>query len=138
MRLTVTTSGREQAVDVTAMINQALAGQGLENGLCNVFVPHTTAAITVNEGYDQSVMFDVISTLDKLVPWIGNYTHPEGNSAAHLKAIMVGASLVLPVRKGRLSLGRWQKVFFLEFDGPRKRSLQLSLCQALNAGHPNC
>ena len=84
-------------------------------------MPHTTAAVTVNEAADPAVMQDVLTTLDKLVPWQDNYRHMEGNSAAHVKSVLTGSTLRLPVQGGRLSLGTWQGIFFMEYDGPRSR-----------------
>lgn len=126
MYISLSTKSRDQALDVTSAINQVLAQQNWQQGQCHLFVPHTTAAITVNEGFDPCVMADVLTSLNKLITWKDNYTHLEGNSAAHLKSILVGVSLSLPIKAGRLDLGQWQKVFFLEFDGPRRRQFKIT------------
>ncbi len=115
------TTAHAQAVDITAQV-QAFVGQsGVQEGWCTVYVPHTTAGVLVNEAADPDVMHDVLNTLDKLIPWRDGYRHAEGNSAAHLKSVLVGSSARLPVSGGRLDLGTWQGVFFMEFDGPRNR-----------------
>ena len=95
-------------------------------GLLVVMVPHTTAGVCVNEGYDPDVMDDVGRVLERLVPWKADYRHAEGNSAAHVKTILVGSSVTVPVRDGTLDLGRWQEIFLCEFDGPRTRSVALT------------
>lgn len=130
IQLDIPTQSRDQALDVTGIINKAIADKRWQRGMCNIFVPHTTAAITINEGCDPSVMHDVLNSFSRLIPWRADYTHPEGNSAAHIKSILVGVSLSVPVETGRLALGQWQKVFFMEFDGPRKRGLRLTFSQA--------
>ncbi|MCB2187307.1 MAG: secondary thiamine-phosphate synthase enzyme YjbQ [Deltaproteobacteria bacterium] len=119
--LEVKTTTHTQAVNLTHQVAEAVAQAGPEARWCEVFVPHTTAAVTVNEAADPTVMQDVLGVLDRLAPWQGDYRHAEGNSAAHAKSILVGATVRLPVADGRLSLGVWQGVFFLEFDGPRNR-----------------
>lgn len=117
----VKTSAHGQAVDITAQVRRVVAASGVGQGWCEVFVPHTTAAVCVNEAADPDVMDDMLRALDKLVPWRGGYRHAEGNSAAHVKSVLVGPSVRLPVAGGDLSLGTWQGVFFMEFDGPRQR-----------------
>jgi secondary thiamine-phosphate synthase enzyme len=125
-RLSLRTDRREQFLDITEEIAAAVASLGIEAGAVLVHVPHTTAAVTVNEGYDPDVASDVLQTLRRLVPEDGGYAHAEGNSDSHLKAIMVGSSQLLPVEGGQPALGRWQRVFFCEFDGPRTRSVWVS------------
>jgi secondary thiamine-phosphate synthase enzyme len=117
----VKTTSHAQAVNITGQVAQIVAAAGVDEGWCEVFVPHTTAAVTVNEAADPDVMADVLATLERMVPWQGPYRHAEGNSAAHVKSILTGATVRLPVRGGRLALGTWQGVFFMEFDGPRHR-----------------
>lgn len=117
----VATPGHSAAVDITSQVNQVVAGSGVDSGWCLVYVPHTTAGVAVNEAADPAVMADVLNTLDKLVPWNDGYAHMEGNAAAHVKSVLTGSSLTLPVSGGRLKLGTWQGVFFMEFDGPRSR-----------------
>ena len=121
--LSVKTSAHSQGVDITRQVQEVVAASGVQQGWCEVFVPHTTAAVAVNEAADPSVISDIINTLDKLVPWQGDYRHLEGNSAAHVKSVLLGATVRLPVDKGRLALGTWQGVFFMEFDGPRSRKV---------------
>jgi secondary thiamine-phosphate synthase enzyme len=115
----VTTSERTQFVDITDRVQRCAGGNA--SGMVAVFVPHTTAGITINESADPDVMRDVGRTLDRLVPWDGDYRHAEGNSAAHIKCGMMGSSVHIPVSEGRLQLGTWQAVYFCEFDGPRQR-----------------
>ena len=125
--LELNTRQRDQALDVTARVAELVAAAGLARGWCRLFVPHTTAGLVINEAADPDVMADVLAALDRLVPWQGPYRHAEGNSAAHLKSILVGSSLTLPVREGRLELGAWQGIFFMEFDGPRRRRLRVEV-----------
>ena len=117
----VKTSAHSQALDITEAVQEVVAGSGVARGWCEVFVPHTTAAVAVNEAADPAVMQDVLDTLDKLVPWRAGYRHREGNAAAHVKSVLTGSTVRLPVEGGRLALGTWQGVFFMEYDGPRTR-----------------
>jgi len=119
--LKVQSDQHAQGVDITRQVQEIVAGAGVEEGWCEVFVPHTTAAVMVNEAADPAVVADIISTLDKLIPWRGDYRHMEGNSAAHVKSVLLGATVRLPVKNGRLALGTWQGIFFMEFNGPRTR-----------------
>jgi secondary thiamine-phosphate synthase enzyme len=119
--IAVKTSAHSQAKNITGQVQEVVADSGVDDGWCEVFVPHTTAAVSINEAADPAVMDDILNTLDKLVPWRDNYRHAEGNSAAHVKSVLLGSTVRLPVRGGRLSLGTWQGVFFMEFDGPRSR-----------------
>ena len=129
--LNIRTRSRSDLVDITREVAHALAESGVQEGLCVVYVPHTTAGVTINEHADPDVAADVISALDGMVPWSGSYAHVEGNSAAHVKASLMGSSVTIPVQGGRLQLGTWQGVFFCEFDGPRSRSALVScLAQA--------
>jgi secondary thiamine-phosphate synthase enzyme len=134
IRLDVPTRERCVLVDVTARVNEAVAGLDLDGGAVLVHVPHTTAAVTVNEGFDPDVAGDLLRRLEALAPHGadtagGRDRHAEGNSDSHLKAAFLGSSIVLPVGAGALLLGRWQRVFLCEFDGPRTRQLWVSaLC----------
>jgi secondary thiamine-phosphate synthase enzyme len=119
----VRTTKRTELVDITASVEQMLKDQGIREGLCHLYCPHTTAGLTVNEGADPAVARDVLKTLERLVPHKGDYRHMEGNSDAHVKSSCVGVSLALGVYETRLALGRWQRVFFCEFDGPRSREV---------------
>lgn len=125
-RLAIGTDRREQFVDVTDSVARCVAALGVEDGAVLLHVPHTTAAVTVNEGFDPDVATDVLETLGMLVPHVGDYRHAEGNSDSHVKAIAVGCSQVLPVQGGAPALGRWQRIFFCEFDGPRSRELWIT------------
>ena len=109
------------------LVQKAIDESGVKDGLCCVYVPHTTAGVFINEGADPSVMDDLESTLDRIVPWNGPYSHSEGNAAAHVKATMVGESVTVIVEGGRLKLGTWQAVFFAEFDGPRRRTVWIKI-----------
>jgi secondary thiamine-phosphate synthase enzyme len=114
-------------VDVTSLVERELAGAGISEGRITLYVPHTTAAVTVNEGADLAVKADIVMVLDRIVPWEAGYKHLEGNSPAHVKASLVGPSETVLVTKGRLLLGTWQRIFFCEFDGPRNRRLYLGI-----------
>ena len=124
-RLTLETDRREQMLDITGRVSAALGELGAAEGALLVHVPHTTAAVTINEGHDPAVVADVLATLRALIPADPRYEHAEGNSDAHLKAIMIGCDQLVPVQAGRLALGRWQRLFFCEFDGPRTREIWL-------------
>jgi len=125
--LHVKTDRRTQLVDITAQVQKAVASSGVTAGVCHLYVPHTTAAITINECADPDVARDVEGALDRLIPLAGPYRHSEGNSDSHVKAVLVGASQIIHVEGGKLVLGRWQGVFFCEFDGPRERRLQVKV-----------
>lgn len=135
LSLRVQSRHREELVDITQEVEAALLRAGVEDGLCTLFVPHTTAAVTVNEHADPDVQRDLIAHLRALVPRDGAYEHREGNSDAHIKASLVGPSLTLPVAGGRLALGTWQGVFFCEFDGPRARLIELYVVPAQPSRH---
>lgn len=130
-RLSVRTHSRSELMDITPLVRDIVHKSKIENGLCYVFVPHTTAGITINENADPSVRQDILMGLDKLVPWQGDYTHLEGNAAAHIKASLVGSSETIPIEKGALVLGTWQGVFFAEFDGPRRREVWIKITKTL-------
>jgi secondary thiamine-phosphate synthase enzyme len=121
--LSVKTDRRMQLVDVTAQVQKAVSSSGVTGGICYLYVPHTTAAITINECADPDVARDLESALDRLIPLTGPYRHSEGNSDSHVKAVLVGTSQIIFLGGGKLRLGRWQGVFFCEFDGPRERRL---------------
>ena len=123
--LSITTGGRTDFINLTAQIQAALRELGVLEGSVTVFVPHTTAGITINENADPDVVRDLTTSLERLVPWRGDYHHGEGNSAAHLKASLMGSSVRVLVSAGRLQLGTWQGIFFCEFDGPRQREVWL-------------
>ncbi len=123
--LTIKTSGRTDLLEMTREVSAVVAGSGVEEGLCVVFVPHTTAGVTINENADPAAREDIASILDGLIPWDGPYRHAEGNSAAHVKATLVGHSVAIPIHAGRLVLGTWQGIYFCEFDGPRTRKVNV-------------
>lgn len=114
-------------VDITDGVRSALRKSNILNGVCHVFVPHTTAAVTINENADPDVPRDILTVLDRLIPLSNNYRHSEGNSAAHVKASLIGASETILVEEGELALGTWQSIFFCEFDGPRTRRVMVSV-----------
>jgi secondary thiamine-phosphate synthase enzyme len=125
--LTVATHSKTELVDITADVERAIQSENDREGLCFLYVPHTTAAITINEGADPAVKSDILLALNKMVPWKDAYKHLEGNSPAHVKASIVGPSQTVAIEKGRLLLGTWQKVFFCEFDGPRTRKIHVRI-----------
>jgi secondary thiamine-phosphate synthase enzyme len=125
MNFKVKSGRRTQLIDITADVQAALREAGINEGLCMVYVPHTTAAVTINENADPTVKSDILKIIDQVIPFEANYGHMEGNSAAHIKSTLVGASELVAVRNGRLQLGTWQGIFFCEFDGPRRRKVHL-------------
>ena len=126
MVLTIKTRAKTEFVDITSQVNRLFASTGsVVNGLCFLYVPHTTAAVTVNESADPSVREDILNVLNAIVPWEGGYRHLEGNSPAHVKSTLVGASEWVAVENNRLVLGTWQGIFFCEFDGPRTRKIHV-------------
>ncbi len=124
--MNISTKSRSEMLDITALVQKAVSEKRVNNGICVVFVPHTTAAVTINENADPDVPRDILASLEKMVPFHAQYRHAEGNSAAHAKAALLGSSQIVPVENGRLALGIWQAVFFCEFDGPRSRKIFIS------------
>lgn len=122
-RFTIQTRSRTDFIKIDRQVEEALAQAGIEEGVVTVFVPHTTAGVTINENADPDVVADLEDVLDRLIPWSNGYRHLEGNTAAHAKASLVGASAQVIVSGGRLQLGTWQSLFFCEFDGPRTRQV---------------
>ena len=125
--LSVKTHSRTDMVDITAMVQQEVTKQGTEQGICLVYVPHTTAGVTINEGADPAVCRDIMAKLNEMVPQDAGYRHMEGNSDSHIKASLMGSSVSLIVEKGRLVLGTWQKIYFCDFDGPRSRKVYVKV-----------
>jgi len=125
--LEIKSRARTEFVDITAAVHEIIRDSGIKSGLCNLFVQHTTAGITVNEGADPAVQRDMITFLNQLVPEDYHFTHAEGNSDAHIKSTLVGSSLAIPVEGGKLLLGTWQAVYLCEFDGPRQRKVAVKL-----------
>ena len=121
VQFTLQTSGRSQLIDITSRVREAVTASGIREGLCTIFIPHTTAAVTINENADPDVVRDFLYELDKIVPWQDGYRHAEGNSAAHLKSSLIGVSEQVLIENGRFMLGTWQGIYFCEFDGPRTR-----------------
>jgi len=119
----VITGSRTDFVNITPQVALAVRAADIEDGVVTVFVPHTTAGVTINENADPDVVSDIDTILERLVPWSGGYRHCEGNSAAHVKAGMMGSSVQIIVEDGDLKLGTWQSIYFCEFDGPRKRKV---------------
>jgi secondary thiamine-phosphate synthase enzyme len=130
MRLSVKTNTQTEMIDVTRLVQHQVTDSRMDSGLCMVFVPHTTAAVTINESADPAVRQDILMVLNKIVPWQEAYRHMEGNSPAHLKSSIIGASVTIAVENGQLVLGTWQGIFFCEFDGPRTRKLDIHLMRA--------
>jgi secondary thiamine-phosphate synthase enzyme len=123
----VRTSKQIEFIDITRSIQEAVKKTGAEDGVCIVFVPHTTAGITINENADPSVVQDIIMELNKIVPFKDQYHHLEGNSPAHIKASLLGCSQTVFIESGKLALGTWQGIFFCEFDGPRSRKVYVEV-----------
>ena len=121
--ISINTNSRTQFVNITAQVQDALAPLNLADGIVTIFIPHTTAGVTINENADPDVTADMEMLLDRIVPWTGGYAHYEGNTAAHLKTSMMGSSLQVIVENGKLQLGTWQSIYFCEFDGPRTRKV---------------
>jgi len=130
LEVDVSTSSQTELIDITDKVAQGAKQLGIDSGILVIYCPHTTGAITINEGADPAVRRDIISVLNTIVPWEFEYKHLEGNSPAHLKATLVGESVQVIVDKGKLMLGTWQRIFFCEFDGPRKRRVWLKKISA--------
>jgi len=129
MILSVKTREHTELIDITADINQLIQKSGTDQGLCMIYVPHTTAAVTINESADPSVKSDILMILNQIIPWEANYRHLEGNSPAHIKSTLVGSSELIAIENRRLILGTWQGVFFCEFDGPRTRKVDVRIIE---------
>jgi secondary thiamine-phosphate synthase enzyme len=125
--LNVKTSSQTEMVDITSQVQNELTTSEVKDGRLTLYVPHTTAAITINEGADPAVKADILMVLNQMVPWKANYKHMEGNSPAHVKASLIGSAETVLISGGRLVLGTWQRIFFCEFDGPRNRKLHLQI-----------
>jgi len=125
--LHVRTTRRTELQDVTDEVEAAARKSGCADGICHLYVPHTTAGVTINEGYDPAVAQDLAAEFDRLVPHVANSAHAEGNSDSHIKTALVGSSETVWIVAGRLALGRWQRIFFAEFDGPRSRELRVKI-----------
>ena len=128
--LTVSTRERVELVDITGEVQDLITRSGVSEGLCHVFVPHTTAGVTINENADPDVTRDLLTALGNLVPDRGPYRHAEGNSPAHVKASLMGSSVTAPIAGGKLAFGTWQGIFFCEFDGPRTRKVHVTITES--------
>ena len=127
LTIAIATSSRLEMIDITSTVRREVERSEARDGICFLYVPHTTAGITINERADPSVVSDIQSVLNKLIPWEGAYRHLEGNSAAHIKSSLTGNSAFVFIESGRLKLGTWQGIFFCEFDGPRSRALHIKI-----------
>lgn len=125
--ISVTTGSRIEMLDITSQVRSAISKSGTQEGVCTVYCPHTTAAITINENADPDVTADIMQKLNKMIPPHENYRHLEGNSDAHIKSSLIGNSAQIIVSEGRLQLGTWQGIYFCEFDGPRLRHVWVSI-----------
>lgn len=128
--LNIKSKSKTEFIDITDDIHEAIKEAGVKSGICCIYVPHTTAGITINEGADPSVKRDILTTLNKLIPFEGNYQHMEGNSAAHIKSTIVGVSQSIIIEEGKALLGTWQSVYFCEFDGPRHRRVIVKIAHS--------
>jgi secondary thiamine-phosphate synthase enzyme len=126
----VRTSAQTEFIDVTRSVQEAVKKTGVEDGICMIFIPHTTAAVTINENADPNVVQDIIMELNKIVSFKDPYRHMEGNSPSHIKASLVGCSQIVFVESGKLVLGTWQGIFVCEFDGPRDRKVHVKVISA--------
>ena len=126
-RINIKSEKQTEFIDITTTVKKIVVSEKFTDGLCSVFIPHTTAGITINESADPDVVRDILKSLEKKVPYDDNYLHAEGNSAAHIKTLITGSSVTVPVVDGKLVLGTWQGIYFCEFDGPRNRSYFVSL-----------
>ena len=126
-QIDVITRTRTEFVDVTSQIQELVGRSEVEEGICYLYAPHTTAAVTINESADRNVVKDIIFSLNKVIPFEDKYLNTEGNSAAHIKASVIGPSETIPIENGRLMLGTWQGIFFAEFDGPRRRRMLVKI-----------
>lgn len=130
MKISVKTSQKTEFIDITRQVENAVSSSDIKNGFCFLFVPHTTAGITINESADPSVQSDILMVLNQIVPWKADYGHMEGNSPAHIKSSLIGASEWIAMENGKFVLGTWQGIFFCEFDGPRHRTVHINLLAA--------
>ncbi len=125
--ISVKTNSQTEMIDITSEVQSALQAESFSDGICMLYVPHTTAAVTINESADPSVRRDILMVLNQMVPWKADYRHMEGNSPAHVKTSLIGSSEFVSVESGRMVLGTWQGIFFCEFDGPRTRKMHIKL-----------
>jgi secondary thiamine-phosphate synthase enzyme len=126
-RLTVSTNSQTEFIDITRHLQELINQNKISSGICQIFIPHTTAAITINENADPAVARDILKELNKVIPFNDNYHHMEGNSAAHIKSSLVGCSISTIIEDGKIELGTWQGIYFCEFDGPRSRKVWVKI-----------
>ncbi|SNZ11376.1 secondary thiamine-phosphate synthase enzyme [Persephonella hydrogeniphila] len=127
--LEVVTQKRTHLEEITDEVQEIVDESGITEGICYIYVPHTTAGVFINENADPDVKIDIEETLEKLIPWQGKYRHIEGNAAAHIKSVIVGTNTFIPIKNGKLMLGTWQGIFFAEFDGPRTRKVIVKIVE---------
>ncbi|MCK4859692.1 MAG: secondary thiamine-phosphate synthase enzyme YjbQ [Candidatus Omnitrophica bacterium] len=125
--LNIETQKKEQLIDITTEVSKVVAEWGIDHGICAIFIPHTTAAVTINENADPDVKHDILLGLNSIAKNDFRYKHAEGNSVAHIKSTLVGASISIPVKERKIALGQWQGIYFCEFDGPRKRTIRIQV-----------
>jgi secondary thiamine-phosphate synthase enzyme len=133
-RFHVSTRSQTEMINIDHLAQRAVQESGIQAGICHVFVPHTTAAVTINENADPDVVGDILMELNKAIPLEDHYRHREGNSAAHIKSTLVGCAQTIPIEGGRLALGTWQSIFFCEFDGPRQRQVIVQVMGQSSSG----
>jgi secondary thiamine-phosphate synthase enzyme len=126
-QFSIRTTNQTQFIDITRQVQHLVSEAGVKEGICLVYIPHTTAAVTINEAADPAVTEDILMEINKIIPFSDRYKHSEGNSAAHIKASLFGASCNLPIIENRLALGTWQGIYFCEFDGPRQRQVLVTI-----------
>jgi secondary thiamine-phosphate synthase enzyme len=131
--ISIKTNQQTELIDITSQVQSALQAENFSDGICMLYVPHTTAAVTINESADPSVRRDILMVLNQMVPWKADYRHMEGNSPAHVKTSLIGSSELVSMENGRMVLGTWQGLFFCEFDGPRTRKLHMKLIRTPTA-----
>ena len=126
--ISIKTHSHTDIVDITQQVQNIVSSSNITEGTCIIYVPHTTCGIFINENADPSVLRDIENTLERLVPWQANYSHIEGNAAAHIKSVLVGTHQIVMIENNHLQLGTWQGIYFCEFDGPRTRSVEVTFC----------
>ena len=129
-KISISTKSRAELLDITSKVEDAVKESKVKSGVCHIFIPHTTAAITINENADPDVRRDILNGLERLVPFSGDYAHTEGNAAAHIRSSIIGTDATVLVEEGRLKLGTWQGIFFCEFDGPRQRNVFIRIVKS--------
>ena len=127
VKISVKSRSRSEMIDITSSVQDEVTRSGVQEGLCVVYIPHTTAGVTINEGADPSVCDDILNKLNRLIPQDEDYRHAEGNSDSHIKTSLIGSSVTVIIENNTLVLGTWQKIFFCEFDGPRSRGIRVKI-----------